>query len=152
MLSGHDYRSYASFNEDVAKVVSEPSQVDLELSAEIQDSSLHLSAIIDASRSKTGDIGVYFAVIENNLSSDVDDGENEGKRLHHDYVVRKLFGPVDHDDANRQQKTAITVALDKSWKLHDLQVVAFAENQRTWSESTTINPATIYKTFALLRR
>ena len=39
------------------------------------------------------DLGYYFAVVENNLSRDVEAGENDGEQLRHDYVVRELLGP-----------------------------------------------------------
>ena len=35
----------------------------------------------------------YLALYEDRLSSEVTAGENRGKRLHHDFVVRSLAGP-----------------------------------------------------------
>ena len=130
MMSGADYRSYASFDQDVAKAVSQPSAVDLTLSSSRRGGELELLLVTDSSRSENAEIGVYFAVLENNLSSEVDDGENEGKTLHHDYVVRELHGPYLQRDGN-QQASSLSVVLKPGWKLRDLQVVAFAEDQRT---------------------
>jgi len=36
----------------------------------------------------------WIALFENGLSTDVRAGENGGKKLHHDYVVRELVGPL----------------------------------------------------------
>ena len=36
----------------------------------------------------------WIALFENDLSTDVRSGENGGKRLHHDFVVRELVGPL----------------------------------------------------------
>jgi hypothetical protein len=37
---------------------------------------------------------VWIALFENGLSTDVRAGENGGKTLHHDYVVREIVGPL----------------------------------------------------------
>ena len=40
---------------------------------------------------------VYLAAYENKLASDVAAGENRGKRLEHDFVVREWLGPIGFD-------------------------------------------------------
>ncbi len=70
---------------------------------------------------------VYLALYENNLESQVRDGENAGKALRHDYVVRRLIGPLAPDAAGRViLDREITLAAD--WKPADLGVVAFVQN------------------------
>jgi hypothetical protein len=70
-------------------------------------------------------------VVENNLVSDVNDGENNGEKLHHDYVVRQFFGPYFQSKPENQSKREQTIILQPEWKREDLSVVAFAENQLT---------------------
>ncbi|MCF8149975.1 MAG: DUF1223 domain-containing protein [Burkholderiaceae bacterium] len=70
---------------------------------------------------------VYLALYENNLESQVRDGENAGKALRHDYVVRRLIGPLAPDPAGRViLDREIKLAAD--WKPADLGVVAFVQN------------------------
>jgi len=130
MMSGDDYRRYTSFEKDIAKAVRQPAAVDLTLSSSRKGNELELVLVTDSSRDKGADIGVYFAVVENNLSSAVEDGENEGKTLHHDYVVRELHGPYRQRTVSRQENS-LSVILKQAWKLKDLHIVAFAEDQRS---------------------
>jgi hypothetical protein len=56
--------------------------VQLEVAVEFADSTLKPDAV------------VLIALFENDLVSRVDAGENRGETLQHDYVVRKLIGPL----------------------------------------------------------
>lgn len=70
----------------------------------------------------------WLALYENNLKSVVRAGENAGNTLRHDYVVRRLVGPLALDGkgllALRQQ-----IALDVDWKRADLGVVVFVQDK-----------------------
>jgi len=136
LLIGDDYRSYATFNKDINKLTSEKAIVDLELSARVISAKggadkLRLKLEADISQSKVKDVGFYFLVIENNLSSKVSDGENDGEILHHDYVVRQLSGPYFQSKPNNLQQKEHTIVLEPEWKRDDLSIVAFAENPHT---------------------
>jgi hypothetical protein len=141
MMSGSDYRRYSMFDKDVANKVKQVSPIRLELTSRKHNDNLQLqlSAVLnkvstsgDNNKEKitSDDVGLYFAVVENNLSSDVDAGENEGETLHHDYVVRKLYGPFKRH-AEKGNKAAVTVDIQPDWKPMDLQIVAFAESLNT---------------------
>lgn len=136
VFSGDDYRQYASFSEDVNKLVSQIATVDLVLTTHILPDSeyankLHVNLESDFSKSETRDIGYYIAVIENNLFSVVSDGENSGEKLHHDYVVRHLEGPYFHAKSENQLAIERIIKLQSEWKRQDLSIVAFAENSHT---------------------
>ena len=64
---------------------------------------------------------VYLAVHESDLASDVRAGENSGRRLRHDFVVRDLIGPL----ALKEGKFSQTLVLLDSWKVPNLGVTAF---------------------------
>jgi hypothetical protein len=72
---------------------------------------------------------------ENSLSSHVDDGENEGKQLHHDYVVRQFYGPFTQSKTGEHTQTPKlirqSVLIDQDWQQRELSLVAFAQNPRT---------------------
>lgn len=125
VFSGEDYRRFASFSNDVDKLIKQKASVDLELTADKQSDNLQLNLKSDISRSNLKKVGFYFVLIENNLSSEVKDGENEGKELKHDYVVRQFFGPY------FQMETEQSIKLQPEWKQQDLSIVAFAEDQHT---------------------
>ena len=71
----------------------------------------------------------YVALLENNLGSEVRAGENSGKVLLHDFVVRKLIGPLPGDASGRLRWKGI-IALQRDWKRADLGLVAFAQDRR----------------------
>jgi hypothetical protein len=72
----------------------------------------------------------FLALYENNLSNQVTAGENRGKRLQHDFVVRELSGPHATDS---QGEIALShrFKLDPRWKSADLHIAAFVQNERT---------------------
>ena len=125
VFSGEDYRRFASFSNDVDKLIKQKASVDLELTADKQSDNLQLNLKSDISRSNLKKVGFYFVLIENNLSSEVKGGENEGKELKHDYVVRQFFGPY------FQMETEQSIKLQPEWKQQDLSIVAFAEDLHT---------------------
>jgi len=133
LLSGDDHRRYLSFNKDVNKIVMEKSLVDIELSLQDLPAKTDVSRLLLNLKSNSSEknLGFYFAVVENNLSSDVEAGENNGERLHHDYVVRMLYGPFHRGSADKHDEIEQTIALDLEWAKSNLSFVAFAENLQT---------------------
>ncbi len=88
-----------------------------------------ISGEISVTSAAAGAAGeVWLALYENNLESQVRAGENSGKTLRHDYVVRRLIGPLalgrDGRSSLRQQ-----IALEAGWKRVDLGVVAFVQDK-----------------------
>jgi hypothetical protein len=71
---------------------------------------------------------VWLALYENNLESRVLAGENGGKVLRHDYVVRRLIGPLPPDTDGRLSLRQ-QIALDPGWKRADLGIVAFVQDK-----------------------
>lgn len=136
VLSGDDYRRYVHFDEDVTDIVKQKASVDLVLSASetsriAAQPRLKIALSADASKSKASNIAVYLVVLENNLSSDIDDGENAGETLHHDFVVRQMSGPYRIAGDKKQLNQAVDILLQADWKPQNLSVAAFAENSKT---------------------
>lgn len=136
VLSGDDYRQYDRFKDDINQLISQKASLDLELSASNlmkNVSAEHLNVKLQSDFSKANITGIkfYIAVIENNLFSDVSDGENAGERLHHDYVVRYLDGPYFRDGEKQKLIIESRINIQAEWKKQDLSIVAFAENPRS---------------------
>ncbi|MBI3778866.1 MAG: DUF1223 domain-containing protein [Gammaproteobacteria bacterium] len=81
-------------------------------------------------RTPREDAQVFLALYENNLTSRIEAGENAGKLLRHDYVVRELVGPfrLPASGASAFQHRFI---LGTDWKRDDLGVSAFVQNAAT---------------------
>ncbi len=132
VLNGRDYRNYSRFSKDVNTIIDEPARVKLELSAAITpDGVADVALTTNIEHSPVDDVAFYVAVYEQNLSSDVTDGENEGELLKHDYVVRELKGPFIQGKPKTTDNHQQRFALAQNWKQHDLGLVAFAQNPHT---------------------
>lgn len=128
MLNGHDFRGWNQ--QRLAKIldrnqkIASPVALSLRLTnaqnaygLELQANHLHLAA-----SSKTH---VFVAVYENNLTSQINAGENNGQALKHDYVVRELLGGYDLD---KQGTLSKRFTLNTAWKNRTGGVVVFAQN------------------------
>lgn len=132
VMSGKDFRRYKTFSQDIGGISRQASTVDLTITIDhVNQPELALTLDTDISRSKVKDVQFFIAVTEDGLFSEVSDGENEGERLQHDYVVRKLYGPYFQSmpEATLSQMTKIPIA--KSWRRDNLAIVAFAQNPHT---------------------
>lgn len=129
VLAGDDYRSYATFSSDIRAVVSKPASLDLKITVQKNQSGfIDVMLSASANGNNLSEVPLYLVLYENNLQSKVEDGENEGKLLHHDYVVRQLYGPFDYSLSTSRIPIQQLVMLDKSWKTRDLHLVAFAQH------------------------
>ena len=75
---------------------------------------------------------VYVALTQNGLSTAVRAGENKGRQLAHDQVVRAFAGPFDKADVQAELKPARDVDLSKS------SVVAFVQDETSGRVSQVV--------------
>lgn len=124
LFNGADFRDHAGFSERVSKAARQPAEAGMQLKVTRDGKRrLDIAVRIDNRQEQTYDL--WLAVFENNLSSDVRDGENAGATLHHDYVVRALYGPFKIDSDNTLGRQQLLPARD--WKTDDLGVAAFLQ-------------------------
>ena len=71
---------------------------------------------------------VYLTIFENGLSSRIDAGENRGKNLKHDYVVRHLSPP---QTTMSGQQHSFELQLNPDWKLVKLGVAVVVKLQNS---------------------
>lgn len=137
VLAGDDFRRYAHFSNEVNKLVASKAQVGLSLAIDqplidgVAIKDLHIRLSSDISASELKEVALYIAVVENNLVSEVSDGENEGEKMQHNYVVRQLSGPYLQGKSDSTLEREHIIPLDPEWKKQDLSIVAFAENPIT---------------------
>lgn len=134
MVNGKDYRRGTfrdDFGEKVAAVNRDKPRADLRLELNTSADALAVngSAVI-ADAAERAQAQAWLALYENNLASNVTAGENRGKRLAHDFVVRDIIGPIGVD-AKGRVALEHRFKLDPRWKQKDLGVAAFVQNARS---------------------
>src|SRR5258706_6915278 len=134
LLQGQDFRRWSGgeFEEQLVRINSRPARARIALTIRaVAPEAIHaeLSAmLIDPGEKKNA--AVYLAAYENKLASDVVAGENRGKRLEHDFVVREWIGPIGFGErAKIEAKRALPLLTGTNLK--QLGVAAFVQNRAT---------------------
>ena len=129
ILYGKDFPAFKNIPEAIGIINDIKPRASIQVETTLgRPNQLDASITINADDERTKHYSnVYIALSENNLSSSITDGENEGLELHHQHVVRQFLGPF---TLQGQDKLNIkrTITLDQEWKLADLNLVVFAED------------------------
>jgi hypothetical protein len=134
VMQGQDFRRWASgdFAAAVKKINSQPPRANIGLSVIAMgrtsvDVSLSAELLAAAERKHAA---AYLAAYENKLVSQVAAGENKGRTLPHDYVVREWVGPIEFGaDLKVAQKRTLPL-LPNAIPEHS-GVAAFVQNRST---------------------
>lgn len=131
LLNGRDYRERGDIDAQVARIRAQTARVQLGLNVARSGATLNTKVAIKPVHA-SGDepLQLYLAVYENNLHSDVKSGENRGRRLRHDYVVRSLTGPIAVGDKDALRWDG-KLPLSAEWKTADLGLAAFVQSAKT---------------------
>jgi hypothetical protein len=131
VLNGRDFRISTGIEKQLARINLQAPSVKLDLQAHRKGATLSTGVSVNpVASSARQPMELYVALYENNLESQVQAGENRGKRLQHDYVVRVLIGPVAvSPDKTTQQTWEIPLAAD--WKTADMGLAAFVQSAKT---------------------
>ncbi len=100
ILDGTDYRRSSfrdDFGERIAAINHQQPRAKISISIDDKMRLRGTVTVHDVNDRKTARI--YIAVYENGLSTDIKAGENKGKRLSHEFVVRALSEPITPDAA-----------------------------------------------------
>lgn len=127
MLDGKEWQSWRS---GLPRARNEPAAV--EISLELGSAENGRLAVGGAARLLTRKDGarLFLALYENNLSSRIEAGENAGRLLRHDFVVRQLVGPI-RLPASGSLPIRQSFTPDSAWKRADLGVAAFIQDLGT---------------------
>lgn len=131
MLQGRDFAAWsngARFAEALAGINQRPAGADLalRLASDPGRLTLTLHATV-VNPTAHPDAQLFVALYQNQLSTRVSAGENAGRTLHHDHVVRAWHGPIKTGSDGR---VALNQAfqLDAGWQPAQLGVAAFVQD------------------------
>ena len=129
LLAGRDFRPGGAIDSALAKINGMPPRADLEVRMSSAANELRIDTSAKLRNPVANkDAAVYFAVYENGLASSVAAGENKGKLLKHDFVVREWAGPYAFaPDGSVSLSRA--VAVRAAWKVPNLGVAAFVQDR-----------------------
>jgi hypothetical protein len=123
---GNDVRNAVQAISRAATAAKRPVQV---TATKVNADSVRLQVQIQPDPAGGSD-DVYLAVTEDNLSSDVKRGENEGRVIAHTSVVRRLslIGNADRRDGFHGEPV---IRLDRRWKASELRFLIFVQDHKS---------------------
>ena len=134
LLNGQDYRRALLIDDidDKVKAINRTRpQADIRLKLSSSESALEGKVDVAVSGgTNQRRAQVYLALYENNLVTVVKAGENRGRTLKHDFVVRELVGPLALDDQGNLSHD-FRVALATRWKTLDTRLAVFVQHPRS---------------------
>ncbi len=132
VMNGRDFKGWdnSRLNEKIESSQKLASRANLSLNV-ITETNGAITLKANAQATKPSDaknVDVFIAVYENKLVSVVNAGENSGRELKHDYVVREFFGAYQLSNQNELSKN---FTLKPEWKGRDAGAVIFVQNSQT---------------------
>ena len=129
VFNGRDFKGWdnSRLNSAINQTQQLASRANLTLNAVNEaDGSITLIANAESLNPKiTKNADVFVALYENGLITQVKAGENNGRELKHDYVVRQLFGAY---QLNNQHQFSKNFTLASSWKSKEAGAVIFVQD------------------------
>jgi hypothetical protein len=124
VLNGKDHRRSSSgdFAQRIAEISRMPTDAAIAATVKPAQQQWHVTGQWSG---HVPDAQAWLALYENDLETDVRAGENRGKRLHHDFVVRDIAGPLPRGTFSHAFK------LDPTWKGRDLSLAVFVQDARS---------------------
>lgn len=132
LLQGRDFpqwRAGNDFERAIAAINARPARAVLDLAVRPRDKTaeIELNARVTDPRERA-DAAIAVALVQNGLESDVKAGENAGKHLRHDHVVRQWRQAITLDGSGAGTgRISLALPSDPG----PLSVVVVAENKRT---------------------
>lgn len=131
VMNGRDFKGWdnARLNQNVMAAQKFASRANLSLNAVQENGKITLKTSAQTTNpadAKHAD--VFVAIYENKLASKVTAGENSGRELKHDYVVREFFGAY---QINNQNEFTKNFTLSPEWAKRDAGAVVFVQNSQT---------------------
>ncbi len=131
VMNGRDFKSWdnSRLNQSVTASQKLASRANLSLDAVHENGKITLKTSAQTTNpadAKNSD--VFVAIYESKLVTQVKAGENSGRELKHDYVVREFFGAY---QLNNQNEFTKNFTLSPEWAKRDAGAVVFVQNSQT---------------------
>ena len=130
LLNGIDYRADNRIDQWITELDRAPAAAELFLRQRLSSTGLELEIDVRLSQKYADPVQTFVAVTEDGLESAIKAGENQGKLLHHDFVVRDLVPVIAKEGSGAVHWKSLLV-LGTDWKRGDLSLVVFVQNQRS---------------------
>ena len=132
VLHGKDLRDRHTFEQQLQQIndTSAQAQINLRVTPNLPTALEVVAQAAVPEATRRPHAVLYMALYENNLQSDVTAGENDGRTLHHEFVVRQWIGPVPLDTQGNV-RVQRRLRLEPDWKSQNLGIVAFVQNRQT---------------------
>ena len=134
LLNGQDYRRGGLFDDIDNRVKAiNRSKPQAEIHVTENSTATSLAGKVEVSVAGGAELRraqVYLALYENNLVTAVPAGENKGRTLRHEFVVRNLVGPLALDGQGNLSHTQ-RFALDPRWKPQDVHLAVFVQHPQS---------------------
>jgi hypothetical protein len=131
-VNGRDFRGWGDRGafDRALEAAAVPARVKVSVALEQRDGEpWSVTVAADAPTEAGRGAGVFLALYENGLVSDVRAGENRGARLRHDFVVREWLGPLPLD-ANGTLRDTRSLPLRADVDYANAGVAAFVQDAR----------------------
>lgn len=116
-VNGMEARGSGNILDKIEQANQQPAPLALQLTISRDNSELVVMLQAPAERDSVGQIQHRYLVYENNLSSDVRRGENSGKILHHQQVVRYM-SPAQSLETDNQHR----IAINPDWQAENVGI------------------------------
>jgi hypothetical protein len=130
VMNGKDFKGWDNSRLNSAIKNQQPASVNVTLEAiDNQAGDMMLKATANSANPEVvKNTDVFIALYENKLVSQINAGENNGRELKHDHVVRELFGAY---QMNNQNDFSKNFTLDATWKNRDAGAVIFVQDAQS---------------------
>jgi hypothetical protein len=128
IVGGADFRGWesAGFADRIGQINRAPAGADIELKLREGGGTIEVLARVSLRQQAETRPVLYIALYESGLSTEVKAGENRGRTLRHDYVVRELVGPLALEGGGTE--TSRTLGIKPEWRRGKLGVAAFVQD------------------------
>lgn len=127
VLNGREYRRWSknNFANELARLGRAAPRADIVLKLNRAGSTLDVSGEATL-RDTNAAAAMYLALYENGLQTRVLAGENRGRELSHQFMVRRLIGPIAFDSTGKARARE-SIRAPADWRAAKLGVAAFVQ-------------------------
>jgi hypothetical protein len=130
VLDGRDSRGFGLLGDQLQEINLQQPEADIALQA-IADNEKQVQVDVHVEVADTGrrqHAVLYVALFENDISSRVSAGENRGKTLEHDHIVRELAGPFLLPSGQAESRHDILINVPFGVNMSNAGIAAFVQN------------------------